>query len=117
MASTDRKIYTANEGEARHPAGDVPGVQGCYYITAGTETRISDGARMGVPGQGSVLALDSVGSDGTVVTWLFFVDSAGNLRRLVQAAKASTTGLLAPGEVLPGIPMPNTNNDGTVVGP
>lgn len=114
--SVDRKQYTANEGEARHPAGDVPGLQGCYYITAGTET-LANGMRVGVPGKGSVLALDSCApSTGVVVTWLFFVDDGGNLRRLGQVAKSSVT-TLAPGDVLPGIPMPNTNSDGVVVGP
>lgn len=113
----DRTVYAPNEGETRNAPGDVPGVQGCYYIDTGAETRLTDGARIGVPGQGSVLAMDSVDANGLVQTWLFFVDSSGNLRRLAQAVKPSATTPLTPGSVLPVIPMPDTNNDGTVVGP
>lgn len=115
--NVDRTIYTSNEGESRNGPGDVPGVQGCYYIDTGAETRLSDGARIGTPGKGSVLALDSVDGNGLVQTWLFFVDSSGNLRRLAQAVKPSTATPLTPGSVLPVIPMPNTESDGTVVGP
>lgn len=116
-ANVDRKQYTANEGESRNGPGDVPGVQGLYYVTTGTETTIATGARVGVAGKGSVLALDSVAADGTVVTWLLFVDSSGKLRITPQLPKTSIDVPLTPGSVLQAIPMPDTNNDGTVVGP
>ena len=111
----DRKQYPANQGEARHPAGDAPGVQGCFYVAAGTD-RNAAGARIGVPNAGSYLVLDAVDANGVVTSWQLFVDSSGALRIAQQTAPASTT-TLAPGSVLPAIPAPNTESGGAVVGP
>lgn len=118
----DRKVYTANEGETRNGPGDVPGVQGSDYVTTGTETVIATGARKGVAGQGTVRFYDAVSPGGfvyTVGTFFTIDDNGGNVqfKFWVQTPKTSVDTPLTPGSVLQAIPMPNTNTDGTVIGP
>lgn len=114
--AVERKTGPAREGETRMGGMENPAVQGCLYVTAGTDLDATTGLRTGVANHGSFIVLDSVDANGAVLSWQLFVDSAGNLRIAGQVAKTSNTTPLVPGSVLNVIPNPDTENDGVVVG-
>jgi len=68
----NRQSVRPEEGEHVHNGSARPGIRGALYIKSGTKT--------GAAGNPAVLLMDSVDTDGAILTFALWIDSSGDVR-------------------------------------